>query len=274
MIFLSAWGFFVWSWILSLCKLDRPHVITTKCYWAAGPAYFFHMSTILALLLPCLGHKGAPGLGWFRPSCHLCSFSNHIKAARRCILKEPRRLCDYRRLSSVPPQPGQPSFFDYWGGLPPLLQGDFFESQGEQGALESGSIVRCLNSQAREVLGTGGPLHTWSNTLKRHQGQMRGGDKEVVKKGRLFMVRMLIYWKQTQFSLWTVYTNIGSKILLCFYLRECSCSSVLWVQSYNKWRFHRSWTSCICNKKIFNLSLLHLAHHACGCRLQMGSKAL
>lgn len=49
---------------------------------------------------------------------------------------------------------------EYRGGPPPLLQGDFFRPQGDRGAGESDSIVPGLDSQAREVLGTGGPLHT------------------------------------------------------------------------------------------------------------------
>lgn len=54
-----------------------------------------------------------------------------------------------------------PTYSDgYRGGPPPLLQGDFFRPQRDRGAGESGSIVPGLDSQAREVLGTGGPLHT------------------------------------------------------------------------------------------------------------------
>ncbi|GLD69831.1 microtubule-actin cross-linking factor 1, isoforms 1/2/3/5-like isoform X2 [Lates japonicus] len=45
--------------------------------------------------------------------------------------------------------------------LPPLdPKGDLLRPQGDRGAGESGSIVPGLDSQASEVLGTGGPLYT------------------------------------------------------------------------------------------------------------------
>lgn len=54
-----------------------------------------------------------------------------------------------------------PTYSDrYQGGPPPLLQGDLLRPQGDRGAGESGSIVPGLDSQASEVLGTGGPLYT------------------------------------------------------------------------------------------------------------------
>lgn len=46
------------------------------------------------------------------------------------------------------------------GGPQPPLQRDFFRPQEDRGAGDSGPIVPGLDSQAREVLGTGGPLHT------------------------------------------------------------------------------------------------------------------
>lgn len=70
------------------------------------------------------------------------------------------------------------SFSDYWGGLAPLLQGDFFWPQGEGGGCGSDSIVPGLNSQASEVLGTGGPLCTHDRTHWKDIRLRRGGGKE------------------------------------------------------------------------------------------------
>lgn len=76
-----------------------------------------------------------------------------------CLLKQRRRECESLH-SEVS-----------YGVPPPLLQGDFLSPQGTGGGEESGSM--CLDSQAGEAPGTGGPLHTWSSTLKRHQTQRR-----------------------------------------------------------------------------------------------------
>lgn len=70
----------------------------------------------------------------------------------------------------------------HWGGPRPLLQRDFFRPQEDRGAGESDPIVPGLDNRAREVLGTGGPLHAWANTLKRHQTQMGGRGKGAGKK--------------------------------------------------------------------------------------------